>query len=231
MRDRSLTGLFVIAAALVLALPPAPCRAGAIEGSIVLTPADLSFRGGARQSAYIGQLSGSAGRQAGAHPADTTYGVAYLAESPGAGSPEAGPAEPLLLDQRGQRFLPRILAVVVGQAVDFRNSDNVFHNVFSYSPPKRFDLGRYPRGKSKRLNFQKPGVVQVYCDIHSDMRADIVVVPSRRYAYVDAQGRFRIEDAPPGRHTVVVWLPRRGERKLEVEVPAKGSAVLALGSE
>ena len=105
------------------------------------------------------------------------------------------------------------------------------HNVFSYSSTKRFDLGRYPRGKSKRLTFQKPGVVQVYCDIHSDTRADIVVVPSRCYAYVDAQGRFRIEDAPLGKHTVIVWLPRRGERKIDVEVPARGTAPLALGSE
>jgi len=163
-----------------------------------------------------------------AEPSDTTYGVAYisdLTEAPDPGGPAA------LLDQKGQRFIPRILAVAVGQAVDFRNSDNVFHNVFSYSPPKKFDLGRYPRGKSKRLTFQKPGLVQVFCDIHSDMRADIVVVPNHRFAYIDAEGRFRIDDVPPGKHTVTVWLPKRGLKSGDVDVPESGPATFAMGAE
>lgn len=205
--------------------------AGTIEGTIALTPADQSFRGGMKQNAYVGQLSGSAGPTGGAgfgDPSDTTYGVAYLGDVGAKGDPDP---PPMLLDQKGQRFIPRILAVVVGQAVDFRNSDKIFHNVFSYSPPKRFDLGRYPRGKSKRLTFSKPGLVQVFCDIHSDMRADIVVVPSRRYAYVDAAGRFRIENAPAGKHTLVVWLPRRGERRAEVTVTERATASVALGAE
>lgn len=224
MRNLPLAGALTV---LVLAAP-ATLRAGAVVGTVTLTPADLSFRGGTRQNAYVGQLSGSAGRSVAGDPSDTTYGVAYLAD---VAEPAASPAEPAMLDQKGQRFLPRLLAVTVGQAVDFRNSDNVFHNVFSYSPPKRFDLGRYPRGKSKRLTFQKPGVVQVYCDIHSDMRADIVVVPSRRFGYIDAAGRFRIDEAPAGKHTVIVWLPRRGERSGEVVVPASGAVDFAMGAE
>lgn len=214
-------------AALALALAGST-RAGTIEGSVTLTPADLSFRGGMKPNAYVGQLSGSAMRADAPVPSDTTYGVAYVADVGTAGDAEP---EPLLLDQKGQRFIPRILAVVAGEAVDFRNSDNVYHNVFSYSPPKRFDLGRYPRGRSKRLVFPKPGLIQVFCDIHSDMRADIVVVPSRRYAYVNADGRFRIEGVPAGKHTLVVWLPRRGERRGEVEVPSASPAEFALGAE
>lgn len=231
MLERSLAGL-VLAAVLTGASGAGSARAGSVEGTVTLTPADLSFRGGARQSAYVGHLGAGAAREG--DPSDTTYGVAYLAnpsdpdEERPAGPP---PGPPLLLDQKGQRFVPRILAVTAGQAVDFRNSDNVFHSVFSYSPPKRFDLGRYPRGRSKRLTFRKPGLVQVYCDIHSDMRADIVVVPTGRYAYVNVRGRFHIEDAPAGRHTVVLWLPRRGERRVEVEVPEKGDAVVAIGPE
>ena len=193
--------------------------AGTIEGTVSLSPDDLSFRGGAKANAYVGQLGGSAVRSGSAAPSDTAYGVAYIAgDATGEVPPEA-----VLLDQKGQKFLPRILAVVVGQAVEFRNSDNVFHNVFSYSPPKRFDLGRYPRGKSKRLTFQKSGLVQVFCDIHSDMRSDIVVVPSRRYAYVDAAGRFRIGGVAPGKHTLALWLPRRGLETREVEVTASGA--------
>ncbi|HYJ33553.1 MAG TPA: hypothetical protein VE326_10075 [Candidatus Binatia bacterium] len=217
------------AAALLLVLGSASLgRAATIEGAVTLTPADLSFRGGMKPGAYIGQLSGSMARMGTSDPSDTTYGVAYLADLADTAGISTSPA---LLDQKGQRFIPRILAVVAGQAVDFRNSDNIFHNVFSYSPPKKFDLGRYPRGRSKRLTFQKPGLVQVYCDIHSDMRADIVVAPSRRFGYVDALGRFRIEDVPEGKHTVVVWLPRRGERSSDVDVPANGTAALAIGAE
>src|SRR5262249_26063999 len=141
------------------------------------------------------------------------------------------PSEPLLLDQKGQRFLPRILAVVVGQAVDFRNSDNVFHNVFSYSPPKRFDLGRYPRGKSKRLTFQKPGLVQVYCDIHSDMRPVWALVRSTRHGRGGGEGGFRPHDARAAHHKGGVWLPRRGGRPVDIDVPAWGPATLALGPE
>jgi len=218
--------------ALLIAVPalltgPGFAGAAALEGTVTLTPADLSFRGGMKANAYIGQLSGAAHSMA-AEPSDTTYGVAYisdLTEAPDPGGPAA------LLDQKGQRFIPRILAVAVGQAVDFRNSDNVFHNVFSYSPPKKFDLGRYPRGKSKRLTFQKPGLVQVFCDIHSDMRADIVVVPNHRFAYIDAEGRFRIDDVPPGKHTVTVWLPKRGLKSGDVDVPESGPATFAMGAE
>ena len=202
--------------------------AGTIDGSVLLTSADLGFRGGMKSNAYVGQLSGAAGNPGAAVPSDTTYGIAYVSD---VGQTGDAPLPSILLDQRGQRFIPRILAVVVGQTVEFRNSDNVFHNVFSYSPPKRFDLGRYPRGKSKRLTFQKSGLVQVFCDIHSDMRCDIVVVPSKRYGYVDAAGRFQIDDVPPGKHTVVVWLPRRGERTGEIAVSASGSASFALSAE
>jgi plastocyanin len=211
-----------------LAFGGSAASAGTIEGSVLLTSADLGFRGGVKSNAYVGQLSAAAGNSRSAVPSDTTYGIAYVSDVGQAGDE---PRPSILLDQRGQRFIPRILAVVVGQSVEFRNSDNVFHNVFSYSPPKRFDLGRYPRGKSKRLTFQKPGLVQVFCDIHSDMRSDIVVVPSKRFDYVDASGRFHIEDVPPGKHTVVVWLPRRGERTGEVQVPESGPATFALSAE
>ena len=83
-----------------------------------------------------------------------------------------------------QKFVPRILAIVAGQAVEFHNSDNVYHNIFSYSPPKKFDLGRYPKGKSRSVTFVKAGAVQVYCDIHSDMRADIIIAPSRLFTMI-----------------------------------------------
>lgn len=199
--------------------------AGTIEGTVSLSPADLAFQGGPKANAYVGQLEGSAGHAGSMVASDTTFGVAYVADLPA----PAEPPPPALLDQRGQRFIPRILAIVSGQSVVFRNSDRVFHNVFSYSPPKRFDLGRYSRGKSKTLTFSKSGQVQIYCDIHSDMRADLIVAPSPYIAYVRADGSFRIEGVPAGEHRLNVWLPLHGERTAVVTVPADSAATVTLG--
>ena len=213
------------AAALLLA-PMA--WAGVIDGQIALTPADLGFRGGGKPNAYVGQLSGHVGHSGSVVAADSVYGVAYVRDLP---SDPARRPKAALLDQSRQRFVPRILAVVVGQQVEFRNSDNVFHNVFSYSPPKRFDLGRYPRGKSKTLTFQKSGLVQIFCDIHSNMRADVVVVPSEHFAYVGRTGTFRLTGIPAGAHELSVWLPQRGERTLTVTVSESGNAAVSIGAE
>jgi plastocyanin len=202
--------------------------AGGVEGKVALTPADLGFRGGVKPNAYVGQLSGHVGHAGSVVESDSVFGVAYIADLPLDASRSSGAA---LLDQSGQRFVPRILAVVVGQQVEFRNSDNVFHNVFSYSPPKRFDLGRYPRGKSKTLTFQKSGLVQIFCDIHSNMRADVVVVPNSHFAYVNRDGAFRLAGVPAGAHKLSVWLPLRGERTLGVTVPENGNAAVAIGAE
>jgi plastocyanin len=109
------------------------------------------------------------------------------------------------LDQRGERFVPHIVAIGVGGTVDFPNSDPTFHNVFSLSDVRSFDLGRYATGKSKTVKFDKPGVVRVFCDIHAHMSAFIFVFAHPYFAVTDAQGRFRIDGVPPGTHNLVLW--------------------------
>ncbi len=196
--------------------------AGAVEGSVPLGPADLAIHDNSKPNPYVGQLSASAGTAAAVAAVDSSYGVAWVAD----GAPEPGTIPPpARMDQLGQRFVPRILAIVAGQTVEFHNSDNVFHNIFSYSPPKKFDLGRYPKGKSRSVTFAKAGAVQVYCDIHSDMRADIIVAPSRCFTMIGPSGRFHIEDVAPGAHAIKVWLPS-GERSATVDVPSQGVARL-----
>lgn len=211
------------AAVLLLAfLRAADASAGAITGEVLVAPADLAIRDTSKPNPYVGQLSATAQTMVAA-TVDTAYGAAWVADP----VPDAGPPPPpARMDQLGQRFVPRILVVQAGQTVEFHNSDNVFHNIFSYSPPKHFDLGRYPKGKSRSVTFVKAGVVQVYCDIHSDMRADIIVAPTRHWALIGRSGRFRIENVPAGPHTVKVWLPSSGERMATVDVPAKGTASL-----
>ena len=199
-----------------------PAFAGAVEGTVMLGPADLAIHS-SKPNPYIGQLGAASMPAAQAAAVDTNYGVAWIDE-PG---PSTGPPPPSVrMDQLGQKFVPRVLAIVAGQAVEFHNSDNVYHNIFSYSPPKKFDLGRYPKGKSRSVTFVKAGAVQVYCDIHSDMRADIIVAPSRRVAMIGPSGRFRIEDVDAGDHVVKVWLPS-GERTARVTVRAQGTTLVS----
>ena len=226
MRSPSVPATRVLAGAVVLAaLSVSRAFAGTVEGQVALEPADVAIHATSVPNPYVGQLSASARTAVAAAAADTTYGVAWIADLPPEPAPKSG-ALPARMDQLGQRFVPRILAIVAGQTVEFHNSDNVFHNIFSYSPPKRFDLGRYPKGKSRSVTFAKAGTVQVYCDIHSDMRADIVVAPTRRFALIGPGGRFRIENVEAGVHTVKLWLPS-GERTATADVPARGAAVIS----
>lgn len=109
------------------------------------------------------------------------------------------------LDQRNETFVPRVLAVVVGTVVDFPNNDVTYHNVFSLSPTRSFDLGRYAAGRSRSVRFDRPGIVRVFCDIHSHMSAYILVFAHRYFAVTDQDGFYRIPDVPPGTYTVVAW--------------------------
>jgi len=128
------------------------------------------------------------------------------------------------LAQHDQMFVPRVQVVVQGGAVDFPNEDPIYHNVFSVSPMRRFDLGKYPRGQSRRVSFPRAGVINVYCDIHADMAAFILVVPNRAFARPDAEGRFALPELPEGRYTVHAWHPDRPETETELSVPASGNA-------
>ena len=118
------------------------------------------------------------------------------------------PARRPLLDQKNLAFHPRILPVLVGTTVDFPNHDALFHNVFSYSQPKEFDLGRYPKGDSRSVTFDRPGIISVYCDIHAHMNAIILVLEHPFFATPDADGNYVIADVPDGVYTVKLWLDR-----------------------
>jgi len=136
--------------------------------------------------------------------AETT--VVYLErESPGSAGPYTPPRVHPVLDQKGLRFHPQVLPVLVGTTVDFPNGDVVFHNVFSYSQPKEFDLGRYPMGDSRSVTFDRPGIVRVYCDIHSDMNATILVLNNPYFATPADDGTYILHDVPDGKYRMVVW--------------------------
>ncbi len=118
------------------------------------------------------------------------------------------PATHSILDQKGLKFHPQVLPILAGATVDFPNEDNLFHNVFSYSQTREFDLGRYPMGDSRSVVFDRPGIVRVYCDIHTDMSATILVLDNPYFAVPDDNGAFVISNVPEGRYTLNLWYAR-----------------------
>ncbi len=134
---------------------------------------------------------------------DRRRSVVYLERAPQGAFEEAARGR-VVLDQRGEAFLPYVLAVAAGTTVDFTNSDVTYHNVFSLSRPKRFDLGRYARGQTKAVRFDAPGVVRVFCDIHSHMNAWVLVFAHRFFAATE-NGAYRIDGLPPGHYSLAVW--------------------------
>jgi plastocyanin len=132
------------------------------------------------------------------------------------------------LAQKNQSFVPRVLPIAIGTTVDFPNFDPIFHNVFSLSPVKRFDLGKYPRGQSPRITFAKTGLVNVFCDIHSNMAAFILVLPHHVFAQPDGAGRFALPPLPHGHYVLHVWHPDLPVLERAVEVPPSGDVSVDL---
>jgi len=124
------------------------------------------------------------------------------------------------LVQLGETFIPHILPIVKGSTVRFPNQDPIFHNVFSLSGAKSFDLGRYPKGDSRSVTFEEAGIVPVFCHLHSDMSAIILVLENPFFAVPDPDGRYRIGDIPPGSYTLVAWHERSEKVEYQVEVAA-----------
>jgi plastocyanin len=150
--------------------------------------------------------------------------VVYLEQAPrGAFEELAGGRA--RMNQINEQFVPRVLAITTGTTVDFPNSDRIYHNVFSLSKPRSFDLGRYAAGASRAVRFERPGIVRVFCDIHSHMSAWILVFNHPFFTSTDEDGRYSIPNVPPGTYSLAVWhetLPRETRR---IVVPEDGSTV------
>jgi plastocyanin len=112
-----------------------------------------------------------------------------------------------VLDQRNLSFSPHVLAVQLGTKVEFPNHDRVFHNVFSYRDGRRFNLGLYPVGTVKEVPFDQPGLSRVFCNIHPQMAAYVMVVDTPYFAVSDKAGRFSIPELRPGTYRYHAWRP------------------------
>ncbi len=127
------------------------------------------------------------------------------------------------MEQINKAFKPWLLSVTVGTTVDFPNNDPLLHNVFSYSKTKKFDLGRYRQGKYKSVTFDRTGLVKVFCEIHKNMRAYILVLDSPYHAVTNEHGSYRLENVPAGEYTLRVWQENLPEYELKIVVPEEES--------
>ena len=127
--------------------------------------------------------------------------------------------------QETKQFKPRVLPVKVGTSVDFPNMDPFYHNVFSYSKLKKFDLGRYPSGQSKSITFDQAGVVKVFCEIHSQMKGYIVVLDTDAFCIPDDQGSYKITGIPNGTYNMVAWHPSFDPKVQKVQISDKPTRV------
>ena len=128
--------------------------------------------------------------------------------------------------QKDEQFVPHVVAVTTGSAVAFPNNDPFFHNVFSLSRGASFNLGRYPSGASRSATFSRPGIVKVFCEIHSHMSAVVRVFDHDFFTIPGDDGQFSIDDVPPGEHTLVAWHERIGERRDKVTIRAGAATTI-----
>jgi plastocyanin len=200
-----------------LATPVAGARAGAIRGRVDLRrpPVPVERRPG------VADLGTPAARDL----PDLRRSVVYLESAP-RGAFETNEGGHAVMDQRNETFVPHVLAIMTGTTVDFPNSDAFYHNVFSLSKPARFDLGRYAAGRSRAVRFDKPGIVRVFCDIHSHMNAFILVFSHPFFALTNAEGRYGIDSVPPGTYNVIAWNEGTASEPMAVTVPDGGVAEL-----
>ena len=156
---------------------------------------------------------------------DLLRSVVYLESAP-RGAFETTDGGRAVMDQRNETFVPHVLAISTGTIVDFPNSDKFYHNVFSLSKTRPFDLGRYAAGNSRPVRFDRAGIVRVFCDIHSHMNAYILVFSHPFFAMTDALGRYRIENVPPGTYGVIAWNEGTSSETRPITVPDGGIAEL-----
>lgn len=140
--------------------------------------------------------------------------VVYLKDAP---STRVAPTK-AEIRQVNETFVPRAVAVTVGSEVSFPNGDAFYHNVFSLSRARTFDLGRYPSGQTRVVRVDKPGLIKVFCQIHSHMSASVMVFDHPWFAVPDESGTFELNDLPPGARRLAAWHERLGETTVTLQL-------------
>jgi plastocyanin len=198
----------LLAALMLFSAWPA-CGQAAVQGKVNLPKPEMSTVPPPHYAGQMGEIA----------PPDPPTAVVYL-EGQFPVSATNQPAVTNLVLQQGMQFRPALLPVRVGTPVIFPNEDDFYHNVFSYSKPKRFDLGRYRKTDKPGLQvFDKPGVVKLYCDIHHHMRGIILVLETPYFIRTQTNGTYRLEDLPAGKYLLKAWVDekRTWEKPVQLE--------------
>ena len=210
----------VFAAALVVAVGGAPAEqredTASIRGHVKLTRTR-----GLPLSSNIYQPRAISER--GDAPPEIRNVVVYLKRAAAAGPL---PVSKTAIRQEREEFVPRVVAITRGSTVEFPNADPIFHNVFSLSSVKVFDLGRYPQGASKSIRFDRAGQVRVFCHIHSDMSAVIMVLANRFFTVPDEAGHYVLDSVPVGDYRIVAWHERTHQSVVHVHVTSGETSVV-----
>ena len=189
------------------------------------------------QKALSGEIKGSIKAQGLRSPENI---VVYLTKAPPANL-DFSKAK-FVMDQHNLEFVPHVLPVPVGSSIVFPNNDKVDHNVFSMSRTKKFNLGSYKPGERKTVIFDKPGIVELRCDVHAEMAAYILVMKNSYFAVTDKNGNFQIPDADylqqagledltdlaPGKYFIKTWHEKLKTQKKAITVPANGDVTVQL---
>ena len=165
--------------------------------------------------AKIGSLGGSLKIDG---KAPSGLGVIMLTPVKGGGKKRV--AKTRIIEQRGKEFAPHVMAIPVGSTVSFPNFDQIYHNVFSLSKPKAFDLGMYKNGETREMKFDKPGIIRLGCNLHAAMSAYLIVVAAPHYVVVGKDGTFNFKALAPGKYKVQVWNESSGD-PMDAEVEIK----------
>jgi plastocyanin len=186
---------------------------------------------------FAGSITGTVNVKGLRSPANV---LVYIAKAPSVDVDVS--AAKSVMDQRDLTFIPHVLPILAGSAVQFPNNDKVAHNVFSLSRTKTFNFGSYGPGESKTVLFDKPGVVELRCDVHAEMSAYILVMRNPYWALTDDKGHFKIpdreyleqhgvkglKDLPAGSYVVKTWNEKLKTQEATVEVPRDGEVSLQL---
>jgi plastocyanin len=196
------------------ALPPLPSASALTPKSGSAGAGGEGAGGGAPAATITGRVKSSNGQP---------IGEAYVYVD---GMRSSARGHTVEIRQRDKQFAPRVLVVPLGTKLLFPNQDTVIHNVFSTAPGNSFDIGSVKGGEtSPPIVLLKPGPVEIFCNIHSKMRADVLVVPNSHWTRVAADGSFSLPGVPTGTRKVVLWSPALKSVSQPVEVTSRGGSV------
>ena len=156
---------------------------------------------------------------------DQTSVVLYLKDHPALSRSEKK-NRPIIIDQLNVMFVPHLTILEAGNSASFRNSDNIYHNIFSLSKINRFNLGRYPTGEERTVLFENVGTVDIFCDIHSEMNGVVLVVPNAYFATPDDQGNYTIFDVPDGDFELTIWQEYQPELVKQVSISPDDTVIV-----